>query len=126
MKPKKPVQFHFIERGVQMLDELKEQLDFSSRAEVIRLALNFLAWFIESLKNGYEITVSRGDGHSESMVIPFLEIRSLQRNHTKKWQEKQEQNRKLGQKREKEEEEKAKEQKEKVTLTSKQKEVIQI
>lgn len=124
MKPKKLVQFHFIERGVQVLDELKEQLDFSSRAEVIRLALNFLAWFMEAIKNGYEITVSRGNEQSESMVIPFLEIRTLQKDYAKEWWGKQKQNKKLSQKRE--EKEKAKEQKEKVSLTSKEKEVIQI
>lgn len=124
MKPKKLIQFHFIERGVQVLDELKEQLDFSSRAEVIRLALNFLAWFMEAIKNGYEITVSRGNEQSESMVIPFLEIRTLQKDYAKEWWGKQKQNKKLSQKRE--EKEKAKEQKEKVSLTSKEKEVIQI
>lgn len=52
---KKLVQFRFGEKGIQIIEDLKKDLDFSSRAEVIRLALNLLNWVNDNLKNGYEI-----------------------------------------------------------------------
>jgi len=53
---KKLVQFRFEEKGIQIIENLKQKLDFSSRAEVMRLALNLLNWAIEYIENGYEIT----------------------------------------------------------------------
>ena len=75
--PKKLVQFRFGKKGVEVVDKLKEELDVSSRAEVLRLSLNLLGWVIDCLKNGYEITINRKGGEPEKMLIPFWELRVL-------------------------------------------------
>ena len=74
---KKLVQFRFGEKGIQTVEKLKQELSLSSRAEVIRLALNLLNWSIDCLENGYEITVTKGDGKFERMRIPYLELRNV-------------------------------------------------
>jgi hypothetical protein len=74
---KKLVQFRFGEKGIQTVEKLKQELSLSSRAEVIRLALNLLNWSIDCLENGYEITVTKGDGKFERVRIPYLELRNV-------------------------------------------------
>jgi len=74
---KKLVQFRFGEKGIQTVEKLKRELSLSSRAEVIRLALNLLNWSIDCLENGYEITVTKGDGKFERVRIPYLELRNV-------------------------------------------------
>jgi len=74
---KKLVQFRFGEKGVQIVEKLKQELSLNSRAEVIRLALNFLVWAIDCLENGYEITVTKGDGKFDRIRIPYLELRNI-------------------------------------------------
>lgn len=74
---KKLVQFRFGEKGIQIIEDLKKDLDFSSRAEVIRLALNLLNWAIDCLENGYEITVTKGDGKFKKICIPYLELHNI-------------------------------------------------
>ena len=73
----KLVQFRFGEKGIQTVEKLKQELSLSSRAEVIRLALNLLNWSIDCLEDGYEITVTKGDGKFERMRIPYLELRNV-------------------------------------------------
>jgi len=74
---KKLVQFRFGEKGIQTVEKLKQELSLSSRAEVIRLALNLLDWSIDCLENGYEITITKGDGKFERIRIPYLELRNV-------------------------------------------------
>lgn len=74
---KKLIQFRFGEKGIQIVEKLKQELSLSSRAEVIRLALNLLNWSIDCLENGYEITVTKGDGKFERIRIPYLELRNI-------------------------------------------------
>ena len=74
---KKLVQFRFGEKGIQTVEKLKQELSLSSRAEVIRLALNLLNWSIDCLEDGYEITVTKGDGKFERVRIPYLELRNV-------------------------------------------------
>ena len=58
----KLVQFRFGEKGIQIIENLKKDLDFSSRAEVMRLSLNLLNWTDDCLKDGYEIIAIKSDG----------------------------------------------------------------
>ena len=74
---KKLVQFRFGEKGIQTVEKLKQELSLSSRAEVIRLALNLLNWSIDCLENGYEINITKGDGKFERVRIPYLELRNV-------------------------------------------------
>lgn len=77
---KRLVQFRFGEKGIQIVEKLKEDLSFSSRAEVIRLALNFLNWTIHCIEDGFEVTVTKGEGKSERIRIPFLELQNIIEN----------------------------------------------
>jgi len=79
---KKLVQFRFGEKGIQTVEKLKQELSLSSRAEVIRLALNLLNWSIDCLEDGYEITVTKGDGKFERIRIPYLELRNVMKKNS--------------------------------------------
>jgi len=73
----KVVQFRFGEKGIQTVEKLKKDLAFSSRAEVMRLALNLLSWAVDCIESGYEITKTKGKGKFEKIRLPFLELRNL-------------------------------------------------
>lgn len=73
----KLVQFRFGEKGIQAVEKLKQDLALSSRAEVMRLAINLLSWAIDCIENGYEITITNGEGKFERIRLPFLELRNL-------------------------------------------------
>ena len=79
---KKLVQFRFGEKGIQTVEKLKQELSLSSRAEVIRLALNLLNWSMDCLEDGYEITVTKGDGKFERIRIPYLELRNVMKKNS--------------------------------------------
>jgi len=78
---KKLVQFR-MGGGIQIIENLKQELDFSSRAEVIRLSLNLLNWIIDYIKSGYEITAVKNKGKFERIRIPFLELRILRQENS--------------------------------------------
>jgi len=77
---KKLVQFRFGEKGIQIIEKLKQKLDLSYRSEVIRLALNLLNWAIDCIENGYEITITKSDGKFEKIRLPFLELQNVIKN----------------------------------------------
>jgi len=78
----KLVQFRYGEKGIQIIEKLKKDLSFSSRAEVIRLALNLLNWIMYCIENGYKINITKNDGKLERVRIPFLELHNLMRKNS--------------------------------------------
>lgn len=76
------MQFRFGEKGIQAVEKLKQDLVLSSRAEVMRLAINFLSWAIDCIESGYEITLTKDKGNFKKMRMPFLELRNLRQENS--------------------------------------------
>lgn len=57
-RSKERVQFDFSIDALNRLDQLKIQLDTSTRAEVIRLALRLLEWFATEVPEDATVTVT--------------------------------------------------------------------
>jgi hypothetical protein len=74
VQTKSRVQFDFTEEALQTLDQLKEKLSLSSRADVIRYSLRILEWTLEQLQSDAKILVER-NGKAQEVVFPFLKIR---------------------------------------------------
>lgn len=74
VQTKSRVQFDFTEEALQTLDQLKEKLSLSSRADVIRYSLRVLSWTLEQLQSDAKILVEK-NGKAQEVVFPFLKIR---------------------------------------------------
>jgi|Deesub1362B_J571_1020462.scaffolds.fasta_scaffold00174_42 metal-responsive CopG/Arc/MetJ family transcriptional regulator len=67
---KRRVQLIFPERTVEQLDRLKGELGASSRAEVLKIALDLLNWAIKHLYAGEKIAAVKGNKIAETIIIP--------------------------------------------------------
>lgn len=76
-KGKKLLQFMLSEKGLAVIDELKERTEAASRAEVIRTALTFLWWGTEHIKDGREIVVIRSGDQVIEETVPLWELQSI-------------------------------------------------
>jgi vesicle coat complex subunit len=59
---KQRVQFDFSPEALQRLEELKDKLDASTKAEVIRNALKLYEWFALQIDPSYIVQVEDKDG----------------------------------------------------------------
>lgn len=59
---KQRVQFDFSPEALQRLEDLKEHIDASTKAEVIRNALKIYEWFVTQIDPEYVIEVQDKDG----------------------------------------------------------------
>ena len=69
MSEKVRLQFDFNQEAVEKLDELKERLGASSRAEVIRRALALMDRVSTSSRAGAEITIKGPKGDQQHLVL---------------------------------------------------------
>ncbi|MBA7490307.1 hypothetical protein ES702_00844 [subsurface metagenome] len=76
-KGKKLLQFMLSEKGLAVIDELKERTEAASRAEVIRTAITFLWWGTEHIKGGREIVVIRSGDQVIEETVPLWELQSI-------------------------------------------------
>ncbi|MBI2683341.1 MAG: hypothetical protein HYX26_09045 [Acidobacteriales bacterium] len=67
------VQFDFTEKALQELDRLKNALQVSSRADVVRFSLRIMQWMTQELGSGSRLMVER-DGTLHEVVFPFLSV----------------------------------------------------
>ena len=65
------VQLDFSRKAVAELDELKEILGASTRADVVRNALRWLFWCAEQVSRGATI-LSEQNGKQREVVFPFV------------------------------------------------------
>ncbi|MGA1841954.1 MAG: hypothetical protein ACMUIU_15150 [bacterium] len=65
------VQFDMTKKTVDQLDLLRDKINSSSRAYVVRKALSLFDWIIEKVEEGYDIYLEK-DGEREKIVIPDL------------------------------------------------------
>ncbi|HWR97290.1 MAG TPA: ribbon-helix-helix protein, CopG family [Candidatus Methanoperedens sp.] len=63
------LQFDFSQEAVDKLDELKDRLGASSRAEVIRRALALMDRVSTSSQAGAEITIKSPKGEKQHLVL---------------------------------------------------------
>lgn len=63
------LQFDFSKEAVEKLDELKDRLGASSRAEVIRRALALMDRVSSSSQAGAEITIQNPKGEKQHLVL---------------------------------------------------------
>jgi hypothetical protein len=61
---KQKVQFEFTSDALRRLDGLKDEVEASTRAEVVRNALKLYEWFVAQAKANRIIDVQDEDGHS--------------------------------------------------------------
>ena len=66
------VQLDFSPKAVVEVDELKQKIGASSRAEVIRNGLRWLFWCAEQVSKGGTILLER-DGKQHEVIFPFPE-----------------------------------------------------
>jgi hypothetical protein len=59
---KQRVQFDFSQEALQRLEDLKEQTDASTKAEVVRNALKLYEWFITQIDPSAVIEIQDKDG----------------------------------------------------------------
>jgi hypothetical protein len=71
MTDKMRVQFDFPPDALNQLDQLRDETQVSSRADVVRYALRVLQWVLSELRNGSKILVER-NGQTQQIVFPFL------------------------------------------------------
>jgi len=71
MPEKSRVQFDFTPGALQMLDKLKDRLNVSTRADVIRYSLRVLDWVLSTMESDAKILVEKG-GRQQEIVFPFL------------------------------------------------------
>jgi hypothetical protein len=64
------IQLDFSPRAVKELDEMKELMDVSSRAEVVRHALRWTRWTVLNIANGGRLLLEK-DGQQQEVVLPF-------------------------------------------------------
>jgi metal-responsive CopG/Arc/MetJ family transcriptional regulator len=67
------VQFDFNKKALQELDQLKNQLGVTSRADVVRFSLRIMQWMVQEYGRGSRVMVER-DGTLHEVVFPFLAI----------------------------------------------------
>jgi hypothetical protein len=65
------VQLDFTPESFRELEDLREEVGASSRADTIRSAMRILRWAIDELKSGENIMVSK-NGEIAQVVFPFL------------------------------------------------------
>ena len=61
---KQRVQFDFSPEALQRLEDLKEKVDASTKAEVIRNALKIYEWFATQIDPNYVIEVKDQEGNT--------------------------------------------------------------
>jgi Arc/MetJ-type ribon-helix-helix transcriptional regulator len=71
MNDKMRVQLDFTPDALSQLDQLRDESQVSSRADVVRYALRVLQWVLSELRNGSKILVER-NGQTQQIVFPFL------------------------------------------------------
>ena len=71
-KKKERVQLDFSTESLERLDELKEKIGASTRAEVVRQALRLFEWFVNETEPSSTIRITNGDGETTSMFKAFL------------------------------------------------------
>lgn len=59
---KQRVQFDFSPEALRRLEDLKEQMDASTKAEVIRNSLKLYEWFVTQIDPSYVIEVQDKEG----------------------------------------------------------------
>lgn len=64
------IQLDFSERSVTELDDLKQRVGASSRAEVIRNSMRWLYWCAEEVAKGGKFIIER-NGNAKEVVFPF-------------------------------------------------------
>ena len=69
------VQLDFSEEAFNELNQLRENLNASSRAEVVRNAIGVLRWVTSHLRAGNKIVVEKKDGKLAEVDFPFLLIK---------------------------------------------------
>lgn len=70
----KPIQFNFSKAAYERLEELKTQLNVSSKTEVVRLSILVLSWLVKELKAGHKILVVKEPGQAVELNFPYLPI----------------------------------------------------
>lgn len=71
MTDKTRVQLDFTYDALTQLDQLRDDTNASSRADVVRFALRVLQWVLSELSRGGKIMVER-NGQTQQIVFPFL------------------------------------------------------
>lgn len=71
MAEKSRVQFDFTAEALQTLDGLKDRLNVSTRADVIRYSLRVLDWVLSTIESNGKILVEK-DGRQQEIVFPFI------------------------------------------------------
>lgn len=73
MSETKRVQFRVSGEYVEVLDDLKERLNASSRSETIKTAISLLRWALDHLEEGNRV-VAIEDGKKVEIHIPGFEF----------------------------------------------------
>jgi hypothetical protein len=71
-KKKERVQLDFSADALDRLDELKEKVGASTRAEVVRQALRLYEWFVNETEPDSTIRITDSGGETTSMFKAFL------------------------------------------------------
>ena len=64
------IQLDFSPKAVKELEEMKELMDVSSRAEVVRQALRWTRWTVLNLADGERLLLEK-EGKQREIVFPF-------------------------------------------------------
>ncbi|MDP3772140.1 MAG: hypothetical protein Q8Q94_02040 [bacterium] len=77
------VQFNLSQTALDSLDHLKEEIGASSRAELVRSAINLAQWIVNEMKEGNTICIEIKGGEIQKVVLPFITL-SRVKNSTEK------------------------------------------
>jgi len=80
MRTTKRLQFRVTGEYVDVLDDLKERINASSRSDVVKTAISILKWVIDNMDKEYRIVaISEDHGTEVEIYIPGSEIISKPR-----------------------------------------------
>ena len=65
------VQLNFSQKAINDLDQLKEDIGTSSRAETVRLAVNMMRWISDESKKGNIFCIERGGVIEKVKILMF-------------------------------------------------------
>ena len=65
------IQLDFSPNAVKELDEMKDLMGVSSRAEVVRQALHWMRWTVLNVSKGGRLLVEK-EGERQQIVLPFI------------------------------------------------------
>ncbi|MDP3792931.1 MAG: hypothetical protein Q8Q89_04370 [bacterium] len=69
MAAKVRLQFDFNPKFVKGLDQMKNQMNLTSRVDVVKHALGLLQWALDTRKEGWELLIEKAD-EQRIVVLP--------------------------------------------------------